>query len=49
MPDLVPLPGSERAQLSSAQPTGVLDPQANVQVTLMLRRRAQVPCDALHP
>src|ERR1700744_5351737 len=44
MPDLVPLPGSERAELPSAVPTGTtLDPQATITVTLILRRRADVP------
>ncbi|HTU76801.1 MAG TPA: S53 family peptidase [Trebonia sp.] len=44
MPDLVPLPGSERAELPSAIPTGTaLDPQATITVTLILRRRAEVP------
>jgi len=46
MPDLVPLPGSERAELPSAVPTGTtLDPQATITVTLILRRRAQVPAE----
>jgi kumamolisin len=44
MPDLVPLPGSERAELPSATPAGdALDPQAAIHVTLVLRRRAEVP------
>ncbi|HUN38037.1 MAG TPA: S53 family peptidase [Trebonia sp.] len=44
MPDLVPLPGSERTELPSAVPTGTpLDPQATLTVTLILRRRAEVP------
>jgi len=44
MPDLVPLPGSERTQLRSAVPTGTtLDPHATITVTLILRRRAEVP------
>jgi kumamolisin len=47
MPDLVPLPGSERAELPSAVPAGTpLDPRATITVTLVLRRRAAVP-DAL--
>jgi kumamolisin len=46
MPDLVPLPGSERAELPSATPTAeALDQQATIEVTLVLRRRAQVPAE----
>src|SRR5271165_1478695 len=43
MPDLVPLQGSERAELPGAQPAGALDQNETITVTLMLRRRAQVP------
>ena len=43
MPDLVPLQGSERTQLSDVQPAGELDQNEAITVTLMLRRRAQVP------
>ena len=43
MPDLVPLQGSERAELPGAQPAGALDQNQTITVTLMLRRRAQVP------
>jgi kumamolisin len=43
MPDLVPLPGSERTELAGAQPAGPLDDSATITVTLMLRRRAEVP------
>jgi kumamolisin len=42
MPELVPLPGSERAELPDVQPTD-LDPNAAIEVTIMLRRRADVP------
>lgn len=43
MPELVPLPGSERTELPGAQPAGPLDESATITVTLMLRRRADVP------
>src|SRR6185437_5830861 len=43
MPELVPLPGSERAELPDARPAGELDVSAPVTVTVMLRRRAAVP------
>jgi kumamolisin len=42
MPELVPLPGSERAELPNVRPTD-LDPNATIEVTIMLRRRAEVP------
>jgi kumamolisin len=42
MPELVPLPGSERAELPNVQPTD-LDPNAAIEVTIMLRHRAEVP------
>jgi kumamolisin len=46
MPDLVPLPGSERSELPSATATAQpLDQQATIEVTLVLRRRAQVPAE----
>jgi subtilase family serine protease len=43
MPDLVPLPGSERTQLSRVQSAGQLNESETITVTLVLRRRAQVP------
>lgn len=43
MPELVPLPGSERTELPGAQPAGPIDESATITVTLMLRRRAEVP------
>ncbi|HLH84813.1 MAG TPA: S53 family peptidase [Trebonia sp.] len=43
MPELVPLQGSERAEIPGAQPAGDLDQDAVITVTLMLRRRAHVP------
>ncbi|HEY6788500.1 MAG TPA: protease pro-enzyme activation domain-containing protein [Trebonia sp.] len=46
MPDLVPLPGSERSALPSAIPTReALDQQETIEVTLILRRRAEVPAE----
>jgi kumamolisin len=43
MPDLVPLEGSERSELPDARPTGLLDIYAEITVTVLLRRRAEVP------
>lgn len=43
MPDLVSLPGSERAELPGVQPAGTLDANAEITVTVMLRRRAELP------
>ena len=43
MPDLVPLLGSERAELSQARPAGDVNPSEQITVTVMLRRRAEVP------
>ena len=43
MPDLVPLPGSERTEIAGAQAAGPLDDSTTITVTLMLRRRAEVP------
>jgi kumamolisin len=43
MPDLVPLPGSERTQLPGVQSAGQLNESETITVTLVLRRRAQVP------
>jgi kumamolisin len=43
MPDLVPLPGSERTQLAGVQSAGQLNESETITVTLVLRRRAQVP------
>src|SRR6266567_7408040 len=45
MPELVPLPGSDRRAVPNVQPAGDLDPNAPVSVTLMLRRRAEVPSE----
>ena len=43
MPDLVPLPGSERTQLSDVQSAGQLNESETITVTLVLRRRAHLP------
>ena len=43
MPELVPLPGSDRTQLAGARPAGALDENETITVTLLLRRRAAVP------
>jgi len=43
MPELVPLAGSERAELPGATRAGELDASARITVTLILRRRAAVP------
>lgn len=47
---LTPLPGSERAPAPNAQPATspqALDPQREISITLILRRRAPVPDEAL--
>ena len=43
MPDLVPLPGSERTQLSNVQSAGQINESETITVTLVLRRRAAIP------
>ena len=43
MPELVPLRGSERTELSGAEPAGDLDANTTITVTVVLRRRADVP------
>jgi len=43
MPDLVPLPGSERRQLSNVQSAGQINENETITVTLVLRRRAAIP------
>ncbi|GAA1438832.1 S53 family peptidase [Leifsonia poae] len=45
--DLVPLPGSERPTAPGLHAQSALDPGAPVEATLILRRRAEVPDDAL--
>jgi kumamolisin len=47
MPELVPLPGSERTELPGVQPSGTLDTNAVITVTLVLRRRAGVPAELI--
>ena len=42
---LVQLPGSERAPLAAAAPAGQLDASERAEVTLVLRRRADIPAD----
>jgi kumamolisin len=43
---LVPLSGSERAPLPGAEPAGALDASERVDVTVVTRRRAELPLDA---
>ena len=46
MPDLVPLPGSERSELKGAAPASTsLDSNQVITVTVLLRRRAEVPTE----
>jgi kumamolisin len=44
-PDLVELPGSERTQLGAATPAGQLDTSERAELTLVLRRRAEIPAE----
>jgi kumamolisin len=44
---LVQLPGSDRAPLPDATPAGPLDTSERAQLTLVLRRRADLPADVL--
>jgi kumamolisin len=49
MPDLVPLSGSERSELPSATPaTTPLDPSELITVTVLLRRRAEIPSELIN-
>jgi kumamolisin len=49
MPELVPLSGSERSELPDATPTGTpLDPSEVITVTVVLRRRAEVPTELIN-
>lgn len=43
MPDLVPLPGSERSELQGVTQAAPLDTSQVITVTVMLRRRADIP------
>ncbi len=48
MPELVPLPGSERSELPTAAPAATsLDPSEVITVTVVLRRRAEVPAELI--
>ena len=42
-PSLVPLPGSERPSLPDVTPAGDLDTTERAELTLVLRRRAELP------
>jgi kumamolisin len=44
---LVRLSGSERAPLANARPAGELDPSERAELTLVLRRRAELPADVI--
>lgn len=46
MPARVALQGSERGHIADAQPAGELDQSASIEVTLVLRRRAELPYGA---
>ena len=49
MPELVPLSGSERSELPTATPAATpLDPSQVITVTVLLRRRAEVPADLIN-
>ena len=49
MPELVPLSGSERSELPSATPAATpLDPSQVITVTVLLRRRAEVPSELIN-
>jgi subtilase family serine protease len=43
MSGFVPLPGSDRAEIPDAMPAGDIDPAQRIEVTLILRRRAELP------
>jgi len=43
----VPLPGSERGPVAGARPAGPLDSSARIEVTLITRRRAALPAEAV--
>ena len=44
---LIRLAGSERAPLANATPAGELDPSERAELTLVLRRRAELPDDVI--
>ena len=41
----VPLPGSERETISGVQDIGPVDPGERIEVTLIIRRRAELPAE----
>jgi kumamolisin len=49
MPELVPLSGSERSELPTAAPAATpLDPSQVITVTVLLRRRAEIPAELIN-
>jgi kumamolisin len=49
MPELVPLSGSHRSELPSATPAATpLDPSQVITVTVLLRRRAEIPAELIN-
>jgi kumamolisin len=49
MPELVPLSGSDRSELPSATPAATpLDPSQVITVTVLLRRRAEMPAELMN-
>jgi kumamolisin len=49
MPELVPLSGSDRSELSTATPAATpLDPSQVITVTVLLRRRAEIPAELIN-
>src|ERR1700678_3872201 len=49
MPELVPLSGSDRSELPSATPAATpLDPSQVITVTVLLRRRAEIPAELIN-
>ena len=49
MPELVPLSGSERSELPTAAPAAApLDPSQVITVTVLLRRRAELPAELVN-
>jgi len=49
MPELVPLSGSDRSELPTATPAATpLDPSQVITVTVLLRRRAEIPAELIN-
>ena len=49
MPELVPLSGSERSELPTATPAATpIDPSQVITVTVLLRRRAEIPAELIN-